>query len=201
MTDNAKPLPGDLTRAARNKNMPLVADLVRRGADVNEVSHSMTPLIWAAANSDAMILNHLLMHHARVDDKNLLAGDTALHRAASAGHVHIVETLLKHKADINARNREGDTPLMAAAGNGKIEVVRFLISKGADLLARNNGHEDALSLARQSGRNETVTLLLEEAVKFRERKNSEAAHLKAQSKQAELKSHAPRFAPKSGPKP
>ena len=38
-------------------------------------------------------------------------GRTALHCAAKAGFVHVVEALIEHRADVNALDERGQTPL------------------------------------------------------------------------------------------
>src|SRR5262249_29852669 len=62
---------------------------------------------------------------------------TALHVAAAQGHKALVELLLEHKADINAKTSAdtfGDrllTPLQLALKGGHVEVVQLLRHTGA----------------------------------------------------------------------
>jgi ankyrin repeat protein len=44
------------------------------------------------------------------------AGDTALHGAASQGYDAVVQLLVDHGADVNAKNKRGQTPLAALTG-------------------------------------------------------------------------------------
>ena len=72
----------------------------------------------------------------------IYAGDSALHIAAAAYRVEIVEQLIKRGADLCARNRFGYNPLhAAAAGNPgsqswnpaqQAATIRILIKAGAD---------------------------------------------------------------------
>src|SRR5215472_5072850 len=68
----------------------------------------------------------------------LYAGDTALHMAAAAYQLEIVEFLIAHGADVHARNRLGATPLHYAAdmnrrdADGQTRTIACLISAGAD---------------------------------------------------------------------
>jgi ankyrin repeat protein len=48
------------------------------------------------------------------------AGDTALHAAAQAGYDTVIQYLVDHGADVNAKNRRGQTPLAAVLqGRGR----------------------------------------------------------------------------------
>ena len=51
----------------------------------------------------------------------------------------MVEWLLAHGADVNARDKHGDTPLLLAAKycNGDIAMAGLLVTKGADVNARD----------------------------------------------------------------
>ena len=68
----------------------------------------------------------------------LYAGDTALHMAAAACQPQIVEILVAHGADVQARNRMGATPLHYAAdanhgtAAAQTATIEYLLSAGAD---------------------------------------------------------------------
>jgi hypothetical protein len=74
--------------------------------------------------------------------KYIYAGDTALHIAAAAYQVRIVEQLIGAAADVHARNRFGYNPLHAASAGGpgsqswnpaqQAATIRALISAGVD---------------------------------------------------------------------
>jgi uncharacterized protein len=81
--------------------------------------------------------------------------------AAAAGHVKIVELLLKYKADPNIREQGGYTPLHAAAQNGDKEMIRALLYGGADLLLRSNDSRLPLDLALEAGHTEAAKILQE----------------------------------------
>jgi uncharacterized protein len=84
-----------------------------------------------------------------------------LQSAAAAGHVNIVEMLLKHRADPNIQEQGGYTPLHAAAQNGDLKTVRALLYGGADLTLRSDDGKTPLDLAIESGHTETAKLLQE----------------------------------------
>lgn len=74
---------------------------------------------------------------------------TPLHLAAEHGYREIAEPLIRHGADVMARD-EGDnaTPLHWASQNGHLEVVRLLVESGAGVNATDDMHERARSDGR-----------------------------------------------------
>jgi uncharacterized protein len=81
--------------------------------------------------------------------------------AAAAGHVKIVDLLLKNGADPNIREAGGYTPLHAAAQNGDTGVIRTLLYGGADLDIKSNDGKVPLDLALEAGHKEAIKVLQE----------------------------------------
>ena len=83
-------------------------------------------------------------------------GRTALHLAASNGHVTIVRFLLETGAKINLADTNRYTALRLAAEHGHLSVVKLLLTAGADLESHqlgatlksitNNGHDAVANL-------------------------------------------------------
>jgi ankyrin repeat protein len=86
---------------------------------------------------------------------------TPLQSAAAAGHVKIVEMLIKHRADPNVQEQGGFTPLHAAAQNGDQAMIRALLYGGADLTMRSDDGKTPLDLALEAGHAEAAKLLQE----------------------------------------
>jgi len=86
---------------------------------------------------------------------------TPLQSAAAAGHVKIVEMLIKHRADPNVQEQGGYTPLHAAAQNGDQATIRALLYGGADLTMRSEDGKTPLDLALEAGHEESAKLLQE----------------------------------------
>jgi uncharacterized protein len=120
-------------------------------------SDGYTPLGLAAFFGHEETALTLLRYGAHVNQLST-DGDlnnTALH-AATAGHYRdIVEILLAHGADVNARShgaiRQGFTPLHVAAGRGFHDIAELLLQYGADIHAQKDDGQTAASYAKQRG--------------------------------------------------
>ncbi len=84
----------------------------------------------------------------------------SLPRAAEAGDVGGIESLLAMGADVNAASDGGETALMRAASKGRLEAVRLLLDAGANLEARSENGFTALVVAAFFGHAEVVRALL-----------------------------------------
>jgi ankyrin repeat protein len=93
-------------------------------------------LLRAANNGYDDEILPLLNRGARVDARAPHWLGTPLMEAISAGdeprRLKIVQMLLTHGADPNARDTEGETPLRWAQGHSNLAVVKMLLAKGAD---------------------------------------------------------------------
>ena len=108
-------------------------------------------------------------------------GQTALHRAAMAGDLEAVRSLLHGKADVNAKSRRGYTPLHCAVISQRTDtarlkrVVHLLLASGANLNARDAGgrtplHVAAVAITRQLGIDHgVVKTLLDSGAQVNER--------------------------------
>ncbi|KAF3004418.1 Ankyrin-2 [Curvularia kusanoi] len=107
----------------------------RRGFDTwfaAEVDDERPPLILAVvrvAEDDLSILEEFLAKGASAltTDEDL---NTPLH---SVAHVSFVRLLLKHGANVDARNKQGRTPLYVACAEKRLDVAAELIAHGADV--------------------------------------------------------------------
>lgn len=89
-------------------------------------------------------------------------GWTPLHMAARLGHCAVVEVLLAHGADVNARAHNGlaNTPLLWAVMGRQTEMVTLLLARGADVNAANTAGSTPLHKAAIEGNDSLVRLLL-----------------------------------------
>jgi len=125
--------------AAHNGDAELVKRLLKAGANARAVNdYGASPMSEAAERGDAAILDQLLQAGADVESPNA-EGQTALMTVARTNHVDAATVLLKHKANVNAREQwRGQTALMWAAAQGQPEMVQLLIKHKADVNARSD---------------------------------------------------------------
>ncbi|MEE4639780.1 MAG: ankyrin repeat domain-containing protein, partial [Wenzhouxiangella sp.] len=85
--------------------------------------------------------------------------ETPMHWAAQYGHVGVIQTLLEHGEDINARDSHDRTPLHWAAASGHENLVKMLLENGADRAVRNRDGLSPLDLAIHAEHKGVVELL------------------------------------------
>jgi ankyrin repeat protein len=103
---------------------------------------------------------------------------TALHAAARRNHLKVVQSLLRHGADINAPGRWERTPLLFASVQGHLEVVQWLLEHGANVNAKDAGDScTSLHLAASYGCFEIVRTLLKHNTDINARDGSERTPL------------------------
>ena len=91
--------------------------------------------------------------------------------AVLSGQQKVVRLLIKHHADVNAKDTAGESPLILAAaidhGNGdggenrdRLGIAELLLASGADVNAQDNEYASALSLAVNNNSPAMVKLIL-----------------------------------------
>jgi ankyrin repeat protein len=97
--------------AIANGNADMAALLLQAGADANQLEPTgETQLMMAAQVGVLPVVQHLLAHGARVDEREAAYGQTALMYAARAGHAGVVATLLAAGAQPNVATKVGAAP-------------------------------------------------------------------------------------------
>ena len=178
-----------LYNAVEKGNLKRVKAIVKRGADVNELSKEGFTALWrAAVDGNFEIGQHLIENGAKVHkdcaplriaarkgdfdivkllvengaelDFKTLDGSTALARAASRGHLETVSYLISKGADVNAVDKSGNTALSEAAVGGYLEIINELIKAGANLDHMNKKNQSIVDIANMNGRYKAVELLI-----------------------------------------
>jgi ankyrin repeat protein len=87
-------------------------------------------------------------------------GDSALARAAKAGHRSTVALLIAKGSDLEQRNLQGGTPLFVAAQANRARIVEQLAEAGAQIEASGRSGVTPLSAAAFNGNERMVEWLL-----------------------------------------
>ncbi len=121
---------------------------------------AVTPNVHTSVlNNQPADMEKMLAAGADVNQRDPLDNSTPLMWAAHKGSVEMVEMLVKHGADVNAKDKWAWTPLHRAAVNGNVEVVKILISHGADTKAKNDSAKTPLDCAIFGNRRPIIDLL------------------------------------------
>lgn len=114
-----------LTLAISNSNLNLIKYLVDKGANVNIVLHTLTPLIQCAIYDKDTIAEYLLTHGASVDVYNIQR-NTPLLYAARVGSVNTLRVLMRFRANPFFQNFQNYNSLEYALSFGKTEAANLL---------------------------------------------------------------------------
>ena len=117
--------------------VPTIADkLIAGGANINQEPGAWVG--WCCTGNSGHKENAALaqaMLRCGADVTARYKGRTALHCAAKAGFVHVVEALIEYGGDVNALDDRGQTPLDEVESAGRSidrePVQRLLIAHGA----------------------------------------------------------------------
>ena len=114
-----------------------------------------SPLMIVALKGDLELARRLVARGAHVNK----TGWTALHYAATNGHLTLIRFLLEQNAYIDAEAPSGTTPLMMAAHYGTPEAVKLLLDEGADPMLKNRQGLTAIDFANRANRKESAELI------------------------------------------
>ncbi|MCO5597004.1 hypothetical protein L7F22_051076 [Adiantum nelumboides] len=75
----------------------------------------------------------MLQNGAQVDKCTRSGKATSLHRAAYAGHIEVVKTLIKAGADVFKKDSDGRWAVEKAEAQGHVEIVNLLVDAACKL--------------------------------------------------------------------
>lgn len=128
-------------------NNKLIYLPLAKGADVNYLKSTVTPLTNASQFGNNLAVKSLLEYKA---NPNLEAYNTPLVFACVYDNKKIVSFLLKAKAN---PNNGKNNPLISTVEQNLIEIAKLLLEHGADVNFKHNGNS-ALSVANEKVKNE-----------------------------------------------
>jgi len=123
--------------------------LVERGANVEQTSETVGPLITLAAQTGNLELLGLLLEGGADIDATQRQGQTPLMLAVQNKHPDAVKFLLENGADPDLQEENGWTALMFAAMRGDLASVNHLIEAGCHVNLKTNEGESPLERARK----------------------------------------------------
>jgi ankyrin repeat protein len=124
------------------------------------VAHAAPPQLVQAVKSGDRAAALALSQDAAEVRATETDGTTALHWAARAGDLELVDRMVTAGADVAAANRYGVTPLKLAAVNGDARVLERLLEGGADVNSAGIDGETLLMTAARGGHLDSVRVLL-----------------------------------------
>jgi len=145
-------------------DLPAIEKALLDGADPN----TTTPLFKGPVWLSSLLMGQKAIFNAMTGSGRVSlgsaagrrAGPEALAIAAARDYPDIVQFLLSHGVDVDARLSVGATPLLIAAANGNAEIVRILIARHADVNAADQFGDTPLMAAVRSGSLPAVSSLL-----------------------------------------
>lgn len=148
-----------------------------------------TPLISAATGGHLQVVDYLLEHNAKLEEKTR-AGQTALAAAINSDHYQIANRLIVEGADVNGviPNNKKDTFLIGAAGSN-LETTKLLLDKNQDLINQtNSAGETALFRSVYYGNDEVTKYLIKQGAKkdIKNNKGFSALDIAKQNKDQEV---------------
>ena len=152
--------------AVQSGFLGIAEQLVRHGVAVNPAAcEGATPLYAAINSGDVQAVRILLTARDTRINQPTGEGIVPLGFAVSRGHKDIVELLLRHGADPNARGITGLTAFHLVCLYGHAAIVRMLLDEGADADAevqdpdREGQTRTPGSLAALGGHREVISIL------------------------------------------
>lgn len=150
-----------------NMDKPLVKEILDHLTECE--GQKTTPLVIAAMLGQTKVVQVLLSNFdVDIEQRSTVRFDgyviqdaTALWCASGAGHMPIVELLIKNGANVNNSTATNSTPLRAACFDGRLDIVRYLIEHGADLTIPNKYDNTCLMISCYKGHTKVVRHLLE----------------------------------------
>ncbi|KAK0399896.1 hypothetical protein QR680_003264 [Steinernema hermaphroditum] len=157
-----------LTLACFQGRVEVVRLLLKYNANVeHRAKTGLTPLM-EAANGGYSAVGKLLLEASA--DPNAApvpsSKDTALTIAADKGHYQFVDLLIRHGANINARNKKGCSAVWLACNGGHLETLKTLVVHKADVDLQDARKTSPLMTAFRKGHLKIIRYLVKHVQQF-----------------------------------
>ena len=140
--------------------------------DETHLELEAAPMYYAASCGFTQVVEKLITEHPEYVSAWGGTLGTALHAASRRNHLKVIQSLLRHGADVNAPGLWGWTPLLFATEKGHLEVVRWLLEHGAEVNTEDNDDNWAsLHVAAWSGHFDVGRALLKHNANITARDN------------------------------
>jgi uncharacterized protein len=163
--------------AIDNDHDAIIQLLLENGADV-DLGHSLASAICGTQKST---VHRLIEHEVDLEapQGDFYTGGAAIHVAVNENCGEILELLLEHGANIEARDNCGYTALALAVVMRTTKIVQLLLQNGADTTSQSKEGETPLHLAAMGDYDGVVQLLLDFGadLSLKDRYGRTAAHL------------------------
>lgn len=118
-----------LAAACNGEHLKIIdALLVDPRVDINQTNDAGESILWQTCGWGKLAsLRALLKRKDLVMNNASKGGYTPIYKACDAGHVEIVDELIKYAVDVNQCGKEGFSPLAIAVYRGNLEVVEALL--------------------------------------------------------------------------
>jgi ankyrin repeat protein len=145
-----------LHMAVMNGRTAIVRLLLKNGVEVNRPDKDgHTPLWHAVLGGHTIIADLLLKAGAKMEATAWLLDAARL----GVRKRDAIEYLVRHGANLGARNQNGDTPLLIAIRQGNHKLAKHLVNGGADVTVRDASGKTALEIANSLGLRDIALLL------------------------------------------
>ena len=121
-----------------------------------------TTLHYAASWGLHPVVESLIIERSQdVSSRDSTDNATPLHLASRNGHMKTAYILIKHGADLNAKDHNQETPLHVASQWGRGDIIQLLLDHGAKADLRDSGGWTPLHVASHEGHGKIVHLLFD----------------------------------------
>ncbi|KAI1748987.1 ankyrin repeat-containing domain protein [Xylaria castorea] len=148
-----------------------------RNVTLVQDSSDDTAFIIAVRQGFYEVARAVIEKSAPLKSMELQGQKKALIESVGPDRVDLVELLLDHEWDVNARDQNGDTALHLAAGRGLLSVMELLISRGADCNAHGKNGGTPLHRAIIMGGKAAVQTLLKKGADINAKDNEDTTPL------------------------